>query len=424
MKIVDADTALELALASHQRAYVHESMMAPVSLLEALTARARALRGVEVVHLHTNAPAPYVAPDLAGHVRHNALFCGPNVREAVQDGRADFTPVFLSEIPGMFKDGTLPLDVALLQVSPPDAHGFCRLGLSVACARAAADHARVVVAELNPRVPRTLGHSAVHVSQIDYAVEVDRPLPEVPPPPIDDAARAIGEHIAAQIPNGATLQMGIGAIPDAVLAALGHHECLGVHTEMFSDGLIPLVESGVVSCRKKTRFEGRVVTSFAMGTQRVADFVDKNPFVEFHGSEVVNDPREIAKQHRMVAINSAIQIDLTGQVCADSIGDKIYSGIGGQMDFMRGAVRSKGGKAFIALPSTAKGGQLSRIVPRLSPGAGVVTTRGHVQYIVTEHGAVDLRGRSLRQRAELLISIAHPDHRAELRHAARERHLV
>lgn len=423
MKLVDAETAL-MALRSHMRVYVHEAMMAPLSLIEALTERCRALKCVEIVHLHTNAPAPYVAPDLAGHARHNALFTGPNVRDAVQAGRADFTPVFLSEIPSLFRDGTLPLDVALVQVSPPDAHGFCRLGTSVATARAAVDHADVVIAEINPQVPRTLGFSSVHVSRIDFAVEVDRALPEIAFPAPSASEREIGQHIALQIPNGATLQMGIGKIPDATLEALRGHEHLGVHTEMFSDGLVELVERGVVTGREKTRWQNRVVTSFVMGTKRVTDFVDTNPFVEFHPSDLVNDAEEIAKQHRMIAINSAIEIDLTGQVCADSIGDRIYSGIGGQMDFMRGAVRSEGGKAFIALPSTAAGGAVSRIVPRLKPGAGVVTTRGHVQYVVTEHGVVNLRGRSLRQRAEMLISIAHPEHRRALRHAAAERQIL
>ena len=423
MKLVDAETAL-LALRSHMRVYVPEAMMAPLSLIEALTERCRALKCVEIVHLHTNAPAPYVAPDLAGHARHNALFTGPNVRDAVQAGRADFTPVFLSEIPSLFRDGTLPLDVALVQVSPPDAHGFCRLGTSVATARAAVDHADVVIAEINPQVPRTLGFSSVHVSRIDFAVEVDRALPEIAFPAPSASEREIGQHIALQIPNGATLQMGIGKIPDATLEALRGHEHLGVHTEMFSDGLVELVERGVVTGREKTRWQNRVVTSFVMGTKRVTDFVDTNPFVEFHPSDLVNDAEEIAKQHRMIAINSAIEIDLTGQVCADSIGDRIYSGIGGQMDFMRGAVRSEGGKAFIALPSTAAGGAVSRIVPRLKPGAGVVTTRGHVQYVVTEHGVVNLRGRSLRQRAEMLISIAHPEHRRALRHAAAERQIL
>jgi acyl-CoA hydrolase len=407
VKIVDAQTAL-MELRSNMRVYLHEASMAPLSLIDAFTERCRELHGVEIVHLHTNAPAPYVAPGMEKHVRHNALFVGPNVREAVQAGRADFTPVFLSEIPWLFRDGVLKLDIALMQVSPPDAHGFCRLGLSVAAARAAVDSADVVIAEINPQVPRTLGNSAVHVSKIDFGVEVDRPLPEVPSGEPNAVEREIGEHIAAQIPNCATLQMGIGAIPDATLRALHLHEDLGIHTEMFSDGLVDLVEKGVVTCNRKTRFP---------------DFVDRNPFVEFHPSELVNDPREIKKQRAMMAINSAIEIDLTGQVCADSIGDRIYSGIGGQMDFMRGAVRSKGGKAFIALPSTAKGGEVSRIAAFLQPGAGVVTTRGHVQYIVTEHGVVDLRGKSIRQRAELLISIAHPDHRRELRASAVERRI-
>ncbi|MFK7991224.1 MAG: acetyl-CoA hydrolase/transferase family protein [Sandaracinaceae bacterium] len=422
MKIVDADTALQ-ALGSHQRVYVHEASMTPLSLIEALARRARDLRAVEVVHLHTNAPAPYISEELRGHIRHNALFTGSNVRAAVQSGQADFTPVFLSEIPELIRDGTLGIDVALVSLSPPDAHGFCRLGLSVSSARAAVDNAKIVIAEINPQVPRTLGHSSVHVSQIDFAVEVDRALPEVPlkaPGPVE---QAIGAHIAAQIPNGATLQMGIGSIPDATLAALSHHQDLGVHSEMFSDGLIDLVESGVITGRQKTRFAGRVVTSFAMGTQRLHDFVDQNPFVEFHPSEIVNDPLEIQRQHRMHAINSAIEVDLTGQVCADSIGDRIYSGIGGQMDFMRGAVRCPGGRAFIALPATAKSGAITRIVPRLQPGAGVVTTRGHVQYVVTEHGVVNLRGRSLRQRAEMLISIADPAHRRALRAAAAERRI-
>ncbi len=423
MKITTADRALE-ALGSGMRVYVHEASMAPEVLIAAMTQRCRSLSGVEVVHLHTDAAAPYVAPDLAGHVRHNALFTGPNVREAVQEGRADFTPVFLSDVPALIRDGTLAIDVALVSCSPPDAHGFCRLGLSVATARAAVDHARVVIAEINPRVPRTLGHSAVHESRIHFAVEVDRPLPEVHAAAPGAVELAIGQHVAAEIPDGATLQMGIGVIPDATLTALRGRGDLGVHTEMFSDGLVDLIERGVVTNRLKTRFPGRVVASFAMGTRRLHEFVDQNPFVELHPSEVVNDPLEIMQQRAMMAINSAIEIDLTGQVCADSLGERIYSGIGGQMDFVRGAVRSPGGKAFIALPSTAKGGAVSRIVRRLAPGAGVVTTRGHVQYVATEHGVVNLRGQSLRRRAELLISIAHPDHRAELRAAAVDRKIL
>ncbi|MFW6067173.1 MAG: acetyl-CoA hydrolase/transferase family protein [Myxococcota bacterium] len=422
MRTVTADEAVRL-VQSGNRVYVHEASMAPRSLIDALVRRADSLADVEVAHLHTEVEAPYVEPRFQGHLRHNALFTGSNVRDAVNDGRADFTPVFLSEIPALIRDGTLGVDVAFLQVSPPDRHGFCRLGLSVATARAAADHAKMVVAEINPRVPRTMGNSALHVSRIDAAVEVDRPLPQGAPAPFGEVERAIGKHVAALIPHGATIQLGIGAVPNAVLDQLREHRDLGVHTEMFSDGLVDLSERGVVTNRCKSRFEGRVVTSFASGTSKLHRFVDGNPFVEFHPTSVVNDPMEIAKQHTMIAVNSALEVDLTGQVCADSVGERVHSGIGGQMDFVQGAVRSPGGKAIIALPSTAKNGSTSRLVPRLKPGAGVVTTRGHVQWIVTEHGAVNLRGRSLRQRADMLISVAHPDFRAELRAAAAGRKL-
>jgi acyl-CoA hydrolase len=422
MRLTDATSALEL-VRSGNRVYVHEAAMAPQSLLGALRARAPELRDVEVMHLHTEGPAPHTDLACAGHLRHNALFVGPNVREAINDGRADFTPVFLSEVPSLIRDGTLAVDVALVQLSPPDAHGYCSLGLSIACALSAVENAKHVVAEINPRVPRTLGNSAVHVSRITAAVEVDRPLPEHAPAALGPVERAIAEHAARLVPNGATLQVGIGAVPDAILRALGDHEGLGVHTEMFSEGLVDLVLSGAITNAHKTRFERRIVTSFAMGTERLQRFVDKNPLVEFHPTSVVNDANEIKKQYQMTAINGAIQIDLTGQVCADSIGERIYSGIGGQMDFVQGALHSAGGKAIIALPSTARDGTVSRIVPRLDPGAGVVTTRGHVHWIVTEHGAVDLRGKSLRRRAELLISIAHPDFRGELEAAARARRL-
>ena len=422
MQIVDAETAVRL-VNSGDRVYVHEAAMAPTSLIEALVHRADELTDVEIMHLHTEVPAPYASPKYAGHIRLNALFVGENVRSAVNAGAADYTPVFLSEIPSLIADGPLCVDVAMVQLSPPDRHGYCRLGTSIACARAAVDRARVVIAEFNPRVPRTMGNSAVHVSRIAAAVEVDRPLPSHEPPIVSETEQRIGENVASIIPNGATLQVGIGSIPSAVLHALSDHEDLGVHTEMFTDELIDLVESGVVTNRLKTRFQGRIVTSFASGTQRLFDFVNDNPFVEFHPSNIVNDPAEIRLQHQMVALNSAIEIDLTGQVCADSIGERIFSGIGGQMDFVQGAVRARDGRAIIALPSTAQNGATSRIVPRLKPGAGVVTTRGHVQCIVTEYGAVNLRGRSLRERAELLISVAHPDFRAELRQAAAERKL-
>ncbi len=422
MNIVDAQTAVKL-VNSGDRVYVHEAAMAPVSLIEALVARADELHDVEIMHLHTEVPAPYADPKYAGHLRLNALFVGPNARSAVNAGDADYTPVFLSEIPGLIADGPLNADVAFVQLSPPDRHGYCRLGTSIACARSAVDNAKTVIAELNPRVPRTMGNSAVHISRIAAAVEVDRPLPVHELSEISETEMMIGHHVAEIIPNGATLQVGIGSIPAAVLRSLTHHQDLGVHTEMFTDELIELVESGVINNRLKTRFQGRIVTSFASGTQRLFDFVNDNPFVEFHPSNIVNDPAEIRLQRSMVALNSAIEIDLTGQVCADSIGERIFSGIGGQMDFMQGAVRSRGGKAIIALPSTARGGETSRIVPRLRPGAGVVTTRGHVQCIVTEYGAVNLRGQSLRKRAELLINVAHPDFRRELRDAAVERKL-
>ncbi len=422
MKICSPKSAVA-CVQSHQRVYVHEASMVPHALLDALVARAPQLQGVEVVHLHIDGDAPHVHPSLEGHLRHNALFVGPNTRQAVAEGRADYTPVFLGEVPSMFR-ASLPLDVALIQVSPPDEHGYCRLGLSVACALPAIEAAKVVIAEINPQVPRTLGNSAVHINEIDFAVEVDRPLPRMTPAAFGSTEEAIGAHVSGLVPNGATIQVGIGKVPNAVLAALHRHEGLGVHTEMFSDGLLTLATTGVIDGHHKTRFERRVVTSFAAGSEALQAFVHENPFVEFHPSHVVNDPNEIKKQHQMVAINSALQIDLTGQVCADSVGEKIYSGIGGQMDFVQGALRSPGGAAVIALPSTARRGQTSRIVPRLDPGAGVVTTRGHVQWVVTEHGAVNLRGRSLRERAELLIEVAHPDFQAELRQAAKARCLV
>jgi 4-hydroxybutyrate CoA-transferase len=420
--VLSADEAVRL-IGPRDRVYLHEVAMTPHELLDALVRRAAELAGVEVVALHTEGPAPHVAPELAGKIRHNALFVGANVREAVNAGRADYTPVFLSRVPALLTGGALPLDAALLQVSPPDDHGFCRLGTSIACARAAADHAPTVIALVNPRVPRTMGNSAVHLSRFAALVEADRPLPTVAPPPIGEVERRIGEHVATVVPDRATLQMGIGAIPDAVLARLGDREDLGVHTEMFSDGLLALAETGVVTNRHKTTWRGRIVTSFALGSQRLYDFVDDNPFVEFHPSDIVNDTREIRRIERMTAINSAIAIDLTGQVVADSIGERIYSGIGGQMDFVWGASLAPAGRAVIALPSTAKGGTVSRIVPTIAPGAGVVTTRGHVGYVATEHGIVDLAGQSLRRRAELLTAIAHPDAQPELRAAAARRHL-
>jgi acyl-CoA hydrolase len=421
--VLSADDALSLVQAG-DRVYLHEAAMVPFELLDALCQRALALEGIETVSLHTEGPAPHVDPSMEGHIRHNALFVGANVRAAVNEGRADYTPVFLSEVPSLFA-GPLALDVALLQISPPDEHGFCRLGPSVACARAAADTARTVIGLVNPHVPRVMGASALHANRFTALVETDRPLPEHCPAPIGSIERQIGAHVAALIPDRSVLQLGIGAIPDGVLASLSHREDLGVHTEMFSDGLVDLANIGVITNRYKSTWNGRIVTSFAVGTKRLYEFIDANPFVEFHPSSIVNDTREIRRIENMISINSALEIDLTGQVVADSIGETIYSGIGGQMDFVRGAQLAPGGKAILALPSTARNGQLSRIVPTLKPGAGVVTTRGHVHYVATEYGVVDLRGQPIRRRAELLASIAHPDMRPDLLDSLKRRfHLM
>jgi acyl-CoA hydrolase len=383
-------------------------------LLEALTARATELNEVEIVHMHANGPAPHVAPDMVGHLRHRALFIGANTRQAVNEGRADFVPVFLSDIPQLFSSGVLRLDVALIQVSPPDAHGYCSLGTSVDCAMAAVEAAATVIAQVNPRVPRTLGDSFVHVRQIDLLVEIDEPLCIEEPPTISETERQIGAHVASLVEDGATLQLGIGGIPNAALAAMADKRDLGVHTEMFSDGLVDLVEAGVVTGAAKEIHPGKIVTTFIMGSQRLYDWVDDNPMVEMHPVDYTNDTAIIRRNTRMTAINSAIEVDLTGQVCADSIGTRLFSGVGGQMDFMRGAALSPGGKAIIALPSTARSGSVSRIVPTLAEGAGVTTTRAHVQYIVTEYGVAYLHGKSIRERAQALIDIAHPGFRDEL----------
>jgi 4-hydroxybutyrate CoA-transferase len=375
---------------------------------------------VEVVHLHTEGEAPYAQPQHAKSFQTNALFIGANMRGAVATGEADYIPVFLSEVPALFRKGILPLDVALIQVSPPDRHGYCSLGVSVDTTRAAVQSAKCVVAQVNPRMPRTHGDGLLHVNEIAYAVEVDDPLPEVPPHELSDVEISIGRHCAGLVQDGATLQMGIGAIPDAVLTALSRHKDLGVHTEMFSDGLIPLIESGVINGEKKRIHPGKVVSSFVMGTRRVYDFIDDNPYVAMLDIAYVNDTAVIRRNPKVTAINSAIEVDVTGQVCADSIGTRLYSGVGGQMDFIRGASLSEEGKPIIALPSITSRGD-SRIVSFLKPGAGVVTTRAHVHFVVTEYGIANLYGRNLRQRARALIDIAHPDHRAALEREAHER---
>lgn len=418
-RTVSAEQAVSTISSGH-RVFVHSAAAAPRLLVEAMTARARELRDVEVVHLHTEGPAPYSKPEHAGRFRVNVMFVGANVREAVNSGRADYIPVFLSEVPALFRRGILPLDVALVQVSPPDGHGYCSLGVSVDVSAAAVQTARHVIALVNPRMPRSHGDGLIHKSRLHAMVEVDEPLPEHPADAPTPVELAIGRHVAGLVEDGATLQMGIGAIPNAVLASLGNHRRLGVHTEMFSDGLIALVEKGVVTGEHKVKHPGKVVAGFAVGTRRTFDFIDDNPVVQMLDIAYVNDTAVIRRNPKVTAINSALEIDLTGQVCADSIGCRQYSGVGGQMDFIRGASLSEGGKPIIALPSTTSRGE-SRIVAMLKPGAGVVTTRAHVQYVVTEHGIANLYGKNLRQRAHALISIAHPDHRDQLARAAHER---
>ena len=398
--------------------YVQGGAATPGVLVDALVERAPELLNVEIVHLHTEWAAKYVAPGMENHFRHNALFIGGNVRNAVQAGRADYTPIFLSEIPSLFEPGgALPLDVALIHVTPPDSAGMCSLGVSVDCALSAARNATTVVAQVDRSLPRTGGHG-LPWSEIDIAWEAETPLPERQPAPASPAISSIGQHIAGLIGDGATLQMGIGSVPDAVLANLTGHKDLGVHTEMFSDGVIPLIEAAVITGARKTLNRGLAVSSFIVGSRRLYDFVDENRSVELRPADYTNDPKVIAQHDNMVAINGALSVDLTGQVVADSLGPRFYSGIGGQVDFIRGAAHSKGGKPIVCLPSTALRGSLSRIVAELRTGSGVVTTRGDVHWVVTEFGAVNLHGRTIRERASMLIELAHPDFREELYEAA------
>ncbi|HWC98185.1 MAG TPA: acetyl-CoA hydrolase/transferase C-terminal domain-containing protein [Candidatus Sulfopaludibacter sp.] len=404
---VTAGQALEAVQSGH-RVYIHNGCSEPLDLVLALTRRSPEVRDVEVLHMATMGIAPYAAPEHAGHFRHSALFIAGNVRQAVREGRADYTPIFLSEIEGLFESGALPIDVCLLQCSPPDAYGYMSLGPSVDVSRTAALCARRVIVEINPRVPRTHGDTFLHVSKVHAFVETDHPLVDYPMPQVTDDHRAIGRRIANLIPDGATLQTGIGGIPEATLQFLGNHRNLGFHSEMIPEGVLELIESGVMATNR------RLVAGFALGSKRLFDFMHDNPLFELHPTAYANDPFRIAQNERMVAINSAIEVDLTGQVCSDSMGRAPYSGIGGQIDFLRGAARSKGGLPIIALPSTAKGGTVSRIVPILQPGAGVVTSRGDVHYVITEQGVAYLHGKTLRQRAEALIRIAHPKFQAGL----------
>ena len=418
MQIVSASEAVAGIRSSHQ-VYVHCAAATPSVLLQALVDRASELRDVGMVHLHTEGPGPHLAPELAASFRHRALFIGPNARAAVNEGRADYVPVFLSDVPRLFRTGAVALDAVLVNATPPDAHGFCSLGVSVEAMHAAVASARTVIVQLNRSMPRTLGESFLHVDEIDLAVEVDEPPYELHAAPIGDVERRIGEFVAELVPDGATLQLGIGAIPTAAAGHLRHRRDLGVHTEMFSDAVVDLVEAGAITGARKERNRGKIVTAFLMGSKRLYDFVDDNPMVEMRSVDFTNDTHVIRSFDTMTAINSAIEVDVSGQVVADSIGDRLYSGVGGQMDFIRGAALAEHGRAIIALPSTAGDGSISRIVTHLRPGAGVVTTRAHVRTVVTEHGVAELFGKSIRERAKALIAIAHPDHRDALAHEAR-----
>eukprot|EP00824_Muranothrix_gubernata_P004076 TRINITY_DN15247_c0_g1_i1.p1 TRINITY_DN15247_c0_g1~~TRINITY_DN15247_c0_g1_i1.p1 ORF type:complete len:495 (-),score=97.11 TRINITY_DN15247_c0_g1_i1:38-1384(-) len=414
-----AEEAVQL-VKSNDRIYIHSVAAAPQPLIDAVTARSNELRGVELCHIHIEATTPYSAPGLQESFRTRNLFVGPNQREAVHEGRSDFVPVFLSEVSVLFRRGIIPLDVALLSVSPPDEHGYVTLGPSIDCSMAAARSAKHVIAMVNNHLPRTYGDGVAHIDQLDVVWEHNAPLPQARQRPLAEDEKAIGKHIADLIDDGSTLQMGIGGIPDATLGYLHGHKDLGIHTEMFAEGVIDLIEKGIVTNKYKKILPGRILGSFVMGTERLYKFIDNNPLIEMRDSEYVNNPFNIAQNPKVCAINACIEIDLTGQVCSDSISTRHFSGIGGQMDFERGAALSEGGKPFISLPSVTKGGA-SRIVPVLKEGAGVVTTRGHVHWVVTEYGARFLFGLSFRERAQALIDIAHPTHREWLAFEAKKR---
>ncbi len=429
-KFVTPDESVKV-IKSEDRVYIQSGCAYPQRLVEAMTARKEELYNVEICHLMVFGEAPYMKPEMEGHFRHNGFFLGGNTRKQVKEGKADFMPIFLSEIPNLIKHDTKHnVDGVLIQVSPPDMHGFCSMGVAVDCTKAAVHVSKYVIAQINPLMPRVHGDSFIHISDIDYAFEYEQQLQELPgsnsekSPEEVKIFQSIGKYIADMIEDGSTLQMGIGAIPDAVLGLLGDKKDLGIHTEMFSDGVIPLVESGVINCDKKTLLKGKMVTSFVLGTHKLFEYIHDNPFVEMRTTEFVNDPFTIARNDKMVAINSCLQIDLTGQVCSDSIGYYFYSGFGGQVDFIRGAGRSKGGKPIIALQSTAKKGTISRIVPHLDEGAGVTTSRGDVHWVVTEYGAVDLFGMNIRERVNALISIAHPKFREKLEKAAKSKNYI
>ncbi|MFA7420370.1 MAG: acetyl-CoA hydrolase/transferase C-terminal domain-containing protein [Melioribacteraceae bacterium] len=423
--LVSAAEAVKV-IKSGDKIVVQPGCAAPFELINAMVARKDELENIELYHILIVGDLAYTKPEYEKHFRHKAFFIGANARLAVNEGRADFIPIFLHEVTLLFKRGVIVPDVALIHVSPPDEHGFCSYGIDVGNIKTPAEKSKCVIAQVNKQMPRALGNSFIHVNKIDFIVEVDEPLKELPQIDPDASPEMltiydkIGSHIAELIEDGSTLQMGIGAIPDAVLKYLHHKKDLGIHTEMFSDGLIDLIEEGVVNGEKKTLHPGKLIAGFVLGTKRAFDFIDNNPIFEFHPQEYVNDPFIVSKNDKMVAINSAIEVDLTGQVCSDSIGTRFFSGIGGQVDFVRGAAHSEGGKPIIALPAATKDLKISKIVPTLKPGAGVVTSRGDVHYVVTEYGVANLYGKTIKERVNALISIAHPNFRDELTNYAKK----
>jgi len=428
-KLTTADEAVK-RIKSGDNIVIQPGCAVPLELVRAMVRRKDELENVTIYHILIVGELPYVNPGMEKHFKHKAFFTGANVRKAVHEGRAEFIPIFLSEVPLLFKRNIIPVDVALLNVSPPDEHGFCSLGVDVGTIKTAADKAKIVIAQINSEMPRSLGDSFIHINKIHHIVEHTEAiseLPQVDPNTSEEMLKiydTIGKYTAELIEDGSTLQMGIGAIPDSVMKYLRDRKNLGIHTEMFSDGIVSLVEEGIINGEEKTIHPGKIIVGFVLGTKKVFKFIDNNPVIEFHPQEYVNDPFIIAQNKKMVAINSAIEIDITGQVCADSIGTRIFSGIGGQVDFIRGAAHSEGGKPIIALPSITKDGAVSRIVPQLNPGAGVVTSRGDVHYVITEYGVAQLFGKTLKERARELIRIAHPKFRDELTKYAKEtRHI-
>lgn len=419
-KVVSAEEAVK-HIPSNSRVVLGHAIAEPLKLVDAMVENKDQYENVEIVHMVAMGKSEYTLPEMEGHFRHNALFVGGSTREAVNTGRADYTPCFFTEVPKLFKDGYMEVDVALVHLSQPDEEGYCSFGVSVDYSKPAAEAAKVVIAEVNEKMPYTMGDSKIHISEIDHIVETSYDLIELKPPRIGETEKAIGENCAKLVENGDTLQLGIGAIPDAVLMFLKDKKDLGIHSEMFSDGVVDLVEAGVVNNTKKTLHNGKMVVTFLMGTKRLYDFIDKNPAVEFYSVDYVNNPYVIMKNDNMISINSCIQVDLMGQVVSESIGHKQFSGVGGQVDYVRGASLSKGGKSIIAMPSTASKGKISRIVPLITEGSAVTTSRNDVHYVVTEYGIADLKGKTLRQRAEALINIAHPDFRDELRNAFNDR---